>query len=63
MNAKTKERPKTIAERDKWVAEMQVHFQRTGAYRAEDIIRVLGNPLESVEVRPAKQFSFGKIAD
>jgi hypothetical protein len=47
--------------RPNWVSEMQSHFQQTGAVRAEDIIRVLGNPLESVEVAVTKQSTFGRF--
>ena len=33
-----------------WVREMHAHRQRTGAYRQEDIRRVLGNPKETVAI-------------
>jgi hypothetical protein len=35
----------------KWVAEMIEHHRRTGAYRPEDIERLLGDPNRRVEVR------------
>ncbi len=35
-----------------WVRAMIVHFQRTGAYRPEDLRRLLGDPNRSVEVGP-----------
>jgi hypothetical protein len=47
--------------RPEWQSEMHTHFQKTGAVRAKDIIRVLGNPLESVDVATPKQSSFGRI--
>jgi hypothetical protein len=37
----------------KWVQEMHEHFRQTGAYRAEDLDRVLGNTRECVEVQIA----------
>ena len=35
-----------------WVEEMQEHFHRTGAYRPEDLKRVLGDPADRVEMGP-----------
>ena len=35
-----------------WVRAMIEHFQRTGAYRPEDLRRLLGNPNRAVEVGP-----------
>lgn len=35
-----------------WVREMREHFQLHGWYRAQDLRRVLGDPLERVEVPP-----------
>jgi hypothetical protein len=31
--------------------EMREHYARTGAYRAEDVHRVLGPPWEAVEIK------------
>lgn len=33
-----------------WVREMVAHYQKTGAFRAEDLRRLLGDPLKGVEV-------------
>jgi hypothetical protein len=33
----------------KWAMDMQTHFARTGAYRPEDVKKVLGDPLKGVE--------------
>jgi hypothetical protein len=42
-----------------WVAEMHRHFQRTGAYRADDLQRVLGDPRDGVEVEATTDFLYG----
>jgi hypothetical protein len=42
-NASTRREPE-------WVESMHAHFRRTGAYRASDIRRVLGDPLKSVQI-------------
>lgn len=34
-----------------WVRQMIDHYHRTGAYRAEDLRRLLGDPTRGVEVR------------
>ena len=34
-----------------WIIEMRDHYQKTGAYRADDLARVLGDPRDSVEIR------------
>lgn len=31
-----------------WAKEMQLHFARTGTYRAEDLQRVLGDPVQGI---------------
>jgi hypothetical protein len=56
-----KQQPTRAAPREtrkEWVASVNTHFQQTGAFRAKDIIRVLGNPLESVEVQTTPRASF-----
>jgi hypothetical protein len=35
-----------------WVRDMIDHYRRTGAYRAEDLLRLLGDPNQAVEVGP-----------
>jgi hypothetical protein len=42
-----------------WLDEMHLHFQRTGAYRADDLQRVLGDPREGAEVEATTDFQFG----
>ncbi len=45
-----------------WVRDMIDHYRRTGAYRPEDLRRLLGDPNQAVEVGPNAQpslFSFG----
>lgn len=32
-----------------WIVEMREHYRRTGAYRPEDLRRLLGDPLRSVD--------------
>ena len=34
-----------------WIIEMRDHYQKTGAYRADDLARVLGDPRDGVEIR------------
>lgn len=36
------------SEEAKWVTDMRAHYRQTGTYRAEDVRRVLGGPLEQV---------------
>lgn len=38
------------AEPSDWIAKMQQYFQETGAYRAEDLLRLLGNPAAGVTI-------------
>jgi hypothetical protein len=42
------------AERDAapWVISMLEHHQRTGCYRVEDLLRLLGDPAQSVDMGP-----------
>ena len=40
-----------------WVQSMIDHFQRTGAYRPEDLRRLLGDPNRTVEVGPKSWLS------
>ena len=40
-----------------WVLEMIEHRRRTGAYRPEDLRRLLGDPNKSVEVGPKTSLS------
>ncbi|MBU0719550.1 MAG: hypothetical protein KJ749_15005 [Planctomycetes bacterium] len=35
-----------------WVREMMDHYHRTGAFRPEDLRRLLGDPNRAVEVGP-----------
>jgi hypothetical protein len=37
-----------------WVEEMHRHYQETGTYRAEDIRKVLGDPIEGVGGPPLR---------
>jgi hypothetical protein len=53
-------REKTTA--DEWTASVSSHFQQTGTFRAVDILRVLGNPLQGVEVRASDYGSFSSKA-
>jgi hypothetical protein len=34
----------------RWAIDMQEHFVRTGAYRKEDLYKVLGDPLAGVSL-------------
>jgi len=34
-----------------WVREMRAHFERTGTYRAADLLRLLGDPTAGVELK------------
>jgi len=40
-----------------WVVGMRLHFAETGAYRAEDLRRLLGDPEKGVEVGTSKGLS------
>lgn len=40
-----------------WVREMIDHYNRTGAYRPEDLRRLLGDPNRAVEVGPNTDLS------
>jgi hypothetical protein len=54
---KPKQKPDAIVSSSKQqdvVASMNEHFRQTGTFRAADVIRVLGNPLDAVEVRSAE---------
>ena len=33
-----------------WVRQMREHFNKTGSYRAEDLYRLLGDPIKGVEL-------------
>jgi len=58
---KTHPKPKTASREvppDEWAASVNTHFQQTGTFRAVDILRVLGNPLEGVVVRVSEHRSF-----
>jgi hypothetical protein len=35
-----------------WILEMIAHYQKTGAYRARDLRRLLGDPCEGVRISP-----------
>lgn len=35
-----------------WVTEMKLYYQKHGYYRAKDLLRLLGDPRESVTVKP-----------
>ncbi len=42
-----------------WVQEMMAHYEEHGAYRIEDVLRVLGDQTRAVEMTPhseAKSF-------
>jgi hypothetical protein len=40
-----------------WLQQAYKHFQETGFYRPEDIIRVLGSQREGVELRAETEWS------
>lgn len=40
-----------------WVRQMIEHYHRTGAYRPEDLERLLGDPNKPVEVRSEMSLS------
>lgn len=46
----SKEKPTTA----EVVRDMAAHYNRTGTYRASDICRVLGNPVEGVILEPVQ---------
>jgi hypothetical protein len=55
----SKEKPMSIEQREPgWVTEMHEHFQKTGAFRADDLERVLGDPREAVEVNAVSEFHY-----
>lgn len=35
-----------------WVSKMIDHYQRTGTYRPQDLLRLLGDPNRPVEIGP-----------
>lgn len=39
----------------KWLLEMHDHYAETGAFRAEDILRVLGDPTKGVDVPTSEE--------
>jgi hypothetical protein len=41
-----------------WIEAAQRHYQLTGAYRADDLERVLGDVRSSVEVEATPEFQF-----
>ncbi len=45
-----------------WVKEMRAHRERTGSYRTQDVLRVLGDPRKSVIVTATGSFVTGKQA-
>lgn len=40
------------AQPPEWVRRMSAYYRETGAYRPEDLRRLLGDPLKGVEVGP-----------
>gem|GEM_PF-1565932 len=40
-----------------WVREMLEHYRRTGAYRPQDLRRLLGDPNRAVEIGPNANLS------
>lgn len=40
-----------------WVRDMVEHYRRTGAYRSQDLRRLLGDPRKGVEVGPNPSLS------
>lgn len=58
-----KERLANLSEAD-WVRKMKEHYARTGAFRAEDLRRLLGDPTRGVQMRTigssVKQFMRGR---
>ena len=46
----------------KWIKDMQEHFLRTGAYRAEDLQRLLGDPRDHVELKATGSLPFNFTA-
>jgi hypothetical protein len=62
-----KKRPETQPEKicmptnqqpPEWVTEMHEHYQKTGAFRAADLERVLGDPRDAVEINATNEFQF-----
>jgi hypothetical protein len=42
----------------KWLTDMRKHFQRTGAYRGDDLRRLLGDPRQAVQTETAPAFCY-----
>jgi hypothetical protein len=45
-----------------WVSEMHAHFMQTGSYRIQDVQRVLGDPRQGVEIRPADELPWSRVS-
>jgi hypothetical protein len=45
-----------------WLTDMRDHFQRTGAYRGDDLRRFLGDPRVAVETQTAPAFCYAATA-
>ena len=41
---------KSRAPDPQWVEDMHAHYRETGTYRPSDLQRVLGDPLQSVQI-------------
>ena len=52
---------KTAHAQADWIREMRLYFQRHGAYRPEDLIRLLGAPGESVSTQRKGSTAFGAL--
>ncbi len=40
-----------------WLVKMHEHYAKTGTYRPEDLLRLLGDPNRRVEVGPTSSLS------
>ncbi|KPL05518.1 hypothetical protein AMJ85_11760 [candidate division BRC1 bacterium SM23_51] len=40
-----------------WIRDMRTHYAKTGAYRPQDLLRLLGDPKEGVTMGPKESLS------
>jgi hypothetical protein len=45
-----------------WARDMSVHYAETGAYRPQDISRLLGDPRDCVEIKKAAGTGTSSVA-
>ena len=41
----------------RWIRQMRDHYAKTGSYRPEDLLRLLGDPKRGVEMSPQPSLS------